>query len=218
MNRSIRSLLAASALLIGSLAFAQPGPYPITISGQVIPCDPANNYVTITTILNTLPDLDIEVPLDSNCTYSVTVMMDDLQGSFQVGAACSGAMAYGTGSYQVNIDSANAASVVIYVTCGSNPDPCQACVSVVQDSSFFGIVPFSATFHSCSSGGTAPYTYVWQLPDGSTLGYRDLPIPVPRSWFLQRLLDDGGCDRLHQRYLRLRVRGCQWADQLQHRF
>lgn len=170
MNRSIRSLLAASALLIGSLAFAQPGPYPITISGQVIPCDPANNYVTITTILNTLPDLDIEVPLDSNCTYSVTVMMDDLQGSFQVGAACSGAMAYGTGSYQVNIDSANAASVVIYVTCGSNPDPCQACVSVVQDSSFFGIVPFSATFHSCSSGGTAPYTYVWQLPDGSTSG------------------------------------------------
>ncbi|MBK6893526.1 MAG: hypothetical protein IPH00_10365 [Flavobacteriales bacterium] len=77
MNRPFRSLLLGTSLLLGSLAFAQPAPpYPVTISGQVTPCTPANSYVHIITVQNTLPDLDIDVPLDSNCSYSVTVMMD----------------------------------------------------------------------------------------------------------------------------------------------
>ncbi len=167
MNRPFRSLLLGTSLLLGSLAFAQPAPpYPVTISGQVTPCTPANSYVHIITVQNTLPDLDIDVPLDSNCSYSVTVMMDSPQGWFQASTPCSGAMQTTTGSYIVN--SFDSLYVVMNLSCGGNPDPCQACISVVQDSSFIGVVPFSATFQSCSSGGSAPYTYLWQLPDGST--------------------------------------------------
>ncbi|MCB0813835.1 MAG: hypothetical protein KDB87_11850, partial [Flavobacteriales bacterium] len=82
MNRQLRSLLLTSTVLLGTLAFAQPlPPYNVTVMGTVAGCTPGS-YVNILTVQNTQPGLDIDVPLDSNCTYTIDLSMDSPMGWF----------------------------------------------------------------------------------------------------------------------------------------
>ena len=166
MNQRIRSLLLGSALLLGSFAFAQPTPpFAVTISGQVTPCSPANSYVNIITVQGTQPSFDIDVPLDSSCSYSVTMIMDSWQGWFQVGTPCAGAMQYNTGSYAINNALDSTASVVIDISCGGGGN-CQADFSVQQAMNDSTPIPWQITTTNQSTG-PAPIIYQWSLPDGS---------------------------------------------------
>ena len=164
MKRPVRSLLLGIATLLGSLAFAQPTPpYPVTITGQVLPCNPANSFVSIATVQNTQPVIDIDVPLDANCSYSVTLMLDDPQGWIQVGVPCSGVMQYAVWTYQVS--SLDTTVVVANVSCG--PDSCQAAFGVEQAMGGGALIPWQITTTNLSTG-PAPIFYEWSMPDGST--------------------------------------------------
>jgi PKD repeat protein len=50
---------------------------------------------------------------------------------------------------------------------GTSAAPCEACFTVTQTTNFVDSIPFSASFSNCSSGGVAPFTYLWQFYDGS---------------------------------------------------
>lgn len=47
--------------------------------------------------------------------------------------------------------------------CIPEPVDCEACISMTQSSSGGALTPFSADFSSCSTGGVAPYTYLWDF-------------------------------------------------------
>ncbi|MBK9626184.1 MAG: T9SS type A sorting domain-containing protein [Flavobacteriales bacterium] len=114
---NLRSLLLGPALILGLVAFAQPTPpYPVTVSGYVNGCSPGNAVVTITTVQNTLPAINMTVQLDSNCNYFAMFEMDSPVGWFQVTSPCNGAMQTGTGNYSVN--TFDTLSVVIDLNCG----------------------------------------------------------------------------------------------------
>lgn len=163
MKLSVRSLILSLAPLTGSFAFAQPAsPYPVTISGQVLPCDPVNGFVNIHAVQNTQPAFDMDVPLNADCSYSVTVMMDNPQGWFQVGAPCSGSMQYVTGSYQVGFFDTTA--VVVNISCGSGN--CLAEFTVQQAFGGGALIPWQITTTNQSTG-PAPIIYAWLMPDGS---------------------------------------------------
>ena len=102
MQRQLRSLLLSATVLLGTLAFAQPlPPYSVTVMGNVAGCTPGG-FVNIQTTQNTLPDVDIDVPLNGNCSYAVTLYMDSPVGVFQVSTPCGGAVQTATGNYAVN--------------------------------------------------------------------------------------------------------------------
>lgn len=168
MNQPLRSLLYGAALLVGSMAFAQPTPpFAVTISGEVTPCSPANSSVNITSVQGTLPNFSIDVPLDSNCSYSVTMIMDSWQGWFQVGTPCAGAMQYNTGSYAINNALDSTASVVIDISCGGGGGNCQAAFVAQQATSGNDLIPWQITTTNLSTG-PAPIIFQWWLPDGSS--------------------------------------------------
>ena len=115
----LRTTLLSLTLLAGLAAFAQPTPpYIVIITGQVIPCDPSS-FVNIYTTQNTLPDLNIDVPLDANCGFTITLTMDSPEGWFAIGTNCQGAMQYQSATYTAAEDST---LISVVFNCGGNVD------------------------------------------------------------------------------------------------
>ncbi|MGB3868379.1 MAG: PKD domain-containing protein [Flavobacteriales bacterium] len=200
MNQPLRSLLYGAALLVGSMAFAQPTPpFAVTISGEVTPCSPANSSVNITSVQGTLPNFSIDVPLDSNCSYSVTMIMDSWQGWFQVGTPCAGAMQYNTGSYAINaLDST--ASVVIDISCGGGGGNCQAAFVVQQAMNGSTPIPWEITTTNLATG-TPPWSFEWWMPDASNSSEAEpgftFTEPGIYGICLNVWTDDGACSATH---------------------
>lgn len=171
------STLALAALFCGS-AFAQPlPPYTVSISGTVLGCNSGNSYVNITTMTGTLPEVDIDVPLDPNCGWTVALTMDSYSGAFVVTAPCAGALITSVGQYEVDFFST--ASISMTLECGNNPPPCDACMSSWPATTGGGPngggdpIPWTVAVANCSTGGTTPYAYVWDFGDGSTSSLGD---------------------------------------------
>lgn len=122
MRTLLRSLSLGLGTAIGLAAFAQPlPPYTVTVAGYVAGCTP-NASVNIITVQNTQPAIDIDVPLDPNCGFSVDLLMDSYQGWFVITTPCLGAIQSVTGTYTVNaLD-----STVVFVTinCGTSSADC----------------------------------------------------------------------------------------------
>ncbi len=173
MLRTFRaSTLALAAMLCGA-AYAQPlPPYTVTVSGTVLGCNTTNGYVNITTVVGTLPEIDLDVPLDPNCGWSVTLTMESFSGAFIISTPCNGMMVSATGQYQSSAFST--AFITMTLDCGNNPPACNACVSLTQTTTGSGPngggdpVPFSVDASNCSFGGAAPYTYMMNWDDGTT--------------------------------------------------
>ena len=128
MNISIRSLTIGLATLLWGAAFAQPlPPYPVTVLGHVNGCSPLNSVVTITSVQNTQPAVNVTVQVDGNCNYAATFMMDSPVGWFTASIPCTGAMQTGNGSYTVN--TFDSTVVVIDLNCGGGNTDCLGVVN-----------------------------------------------------------------------------------------
>jgi len=122
MKIRLRSLLLSATVLLGTLAFAQPlPPYSVTVMGNVAGCTPGG-FVNIQTVQNTLPNVNIDMPLNGNCFYAVTLYMDSPVGAFQVSSPCGGAVQTATGNYAVN--TFDSLFVVVDLDCGGPNADC----------------------------------------------------------------------------------------------
>ncbi len=127
MNKLFRSLSLGTAVVLGTMAFAQPiPPYDVTIMGIVAGCTPnAGNVVTVTTVQNTQPAVDIEVPLDANCGFTITLSMESFNGWFQVSTPCNGAIQSATLPYEVNSFFPDSTYLFVTLNCGGNVVDCE---------------------------------------------------------------------------------------------
>lgn len=127
MNRIIRTLSLGTAFVLGTAAFAQPlPPYDVTVAGYISGCNPlGTNYVNIQTQQGTQPALDIDVPVDGNCGFSVNLTMDSFQGWFLISTGCNGAIVSETVTYTVNALQPDSNYVYLVLNCGSNVPDCQ---------------------------------------------------------------------------------------------
>lgn len=124
MTHSLRALLIGSAAFFFTSAFAQPiPPYQVTVSGIVIGCTP-NSSVNILTVQNTQPPIDIDVPLDGNCEFTIDLSMDSFQGWFQISTPCNGAIQTAIGTYTVNALDPDSNYVFVAINCGGPAEDC----------------------------------------------------------------------------------------------
>lgn len=127
MKQLFRSLTLGLATVLGTAAVAQPlPPYDVTIVGMVPGCAPnALNYVTVTTVQNTQPAVDIEVPLDANCGFTITLSMESFNGWFQVSTPCNGAIQSATLPYEVNSFFPDSTYLFVTLNCGGSVVDCE---------------------------------------------------------------------------------------------
>ena len=127
MNRLIRTLSLGAAFVLGTAAFAQPlPPYDLTIAGYISGCNPVGtNFVNIQTVQGTQPALDIDVPVDGNCGFSVDLTMDSYQGWFMISTPCNGAILSETVSYTINALQPDSNYVYVAINCASTIPDCE---------------------------------------------------------------------------------------------
>ena len=168
MRHLLRTLFIG--LLLPGFTHVLAQPYPVTISGHITPCTPAiaGGSVLVQSGPGVLPVINELVPLNPNCFYTITVLMDDTSGMFSATATCDGITVTNNGWYSVN-SMLGTGSLTLDFNCGPPPPPdCQACILASQATSGGALIPFTANYLTCSTGGTAPYTFLWTLPDGSS--------------------------------------------------
>lgn len=104
MKTTLHLLTIFAVMLISIGAFAQPpGPYAVNISGIYSDCPPNSGFVQIQTVQNTLPSINEIIPLDANCSFSVTYEMSSLNGYFTLSFPCNGALQNVNLNYSVNV-------------------------------------------------------------------------------------------------------------------
>lgn len=158
MKTCIRLVLLACLLLGASFASAQS--YSLLVTGEVEGCTPGTT-VTIQTLPGTEPAQTVSVAVDPNCGFFATLPLTSATGGVFAWTTCANGTITGDSAAFSFSPASDSAWVALELSCGSDTvDVCQACITVEQ------IAPFSVQFASCSSGGTAPYTYVWLLPSG----------------------------------------------------
>ncbi|MBP7449458.1 MAG: T9SS type A sorting domain-containing protein [Flavobacteriales bacterium] len=126
MDQLFRSVSLTTALVLGTMVFAQPiPPYDITVAGYISGCNPSGtNYVNIITQQGTQPSVDIDVPVDANCGFSVTLSMDSYQGWFMISTPCNGAIQSATVAYEVNVLQPDSNYVFVVLNCGGGTVDC----------------------------------------------------------------------------------------------
>lgn len=84
-----RNLLLALGLVLSGATAAQQQ-YFLNISGHHTPCDAAvqSSFVHLVSLPGTMPDYDIEVPINTNCYYTVTLELNSLQYGFVITSGC----------------------------------------------------------------------------------------------------------------------------------
>lgn len=130
MKNSLRSAAVIAATFLGCLAFAQPiPPYDITVAGFVAGCSTNGmNYVNIITQQGTQPAVDIDVPLDANCSFFVTLPMESYQGWFLVSTPCNGAVQSETIAYTFDPQQLDSNYVFVVLNCGGGTADCNGIV------------------------------------------------------------------------------------------
>ncbi|MBP7408090.1 MAG: T9SS type A sorting domain-containing protein [Flavobacteriales bacterium] len=205
MRTLLRSLSFGLGTAIGLAALAQPlPPYTVIVAGYVAGCTP-NSSVNITTVQNTQPAIDIDVPLDSNCGFSIDLLMDSYQGWFVITTPCLGAIQSVTGTYTVNaLD-----STVVFVTinCGSATTDCLGVVGGsalpgTACTNFLGVVGTWTTNCICDTDTTSGTLDCMGVPGGSDLPGTPCGFPngISGIWSADCICDpdttNGGADCL----------------------
>lgn len=163
--RTLRNAFLTLTILLASSLMAQQQ-YFVNISGHHTPCDPSiqNSYVYIESLPGIIPQIQIDVPVNENCYYNVTLEVNTPQYGFQVWSACANGITSIVGDTLLNIPPGSTIAVVQDFDCSTTPPACTACFTATQAVDGNGTaIPFSATFTSCATGGTAPYTYLWDF-------------------------------------------------------
>ncbi len=142
-------------------------PYVLDVSGQVGGCS-GDAMVTIQTMPGTTPAQSMIIPVDGNCQFQAFLHLSSASGGVFAYSSCSNGTMAGDSTAYALADPGDTGTVQLSLYCGgAGPGECQACLSVSQAGGVGGPEPFGAQFTSCSSGGTAPYTNIWLLPDGT---------------------------------------------------
>lgn len=86
---SLRSTLLVIATAAASALMAQVQ-YFVNISGHHTPCDATvqNSFVHIESVPGTSPAIDIDVPINANCYYTVTLELNSLAYGFMITSGC----------------------------------------------------------------------------------------------------------------------------------
>ncbi len=190
MNLRLRNFTLGLAALLCTSAFAQPTPpYPVTISGMVLGCTPNSaQSVTVSTASNTLPFTEMDVPLDPNCGFTVTLDLNSFQGAITVSTPCGGAIQSQTISYTVD-GLLGTASIVVTLDCLGQP-ACNACFTSLTNT------PWTLSFDNCSTAPVVPIAYSWMFSDGSisTMANPTWTIPSPGLYIsCLSITDMNGC-------------------------
>jgi PKD repeat protein len=119
------TLATIIALLLMVPAFGQPlPPYTVQVTGMVAGCNPGLlPFVTVATSPGTLPQTDVDVPLDSICAFSVNLTMTSPQGSFVISFPCNGAIQTQTVSYAIT--NSDTVAVTVLLNCNSLEPDCE---------------------------------------------------------------------------------------------
>jgi len=155
MKQMLRTLLFALLTGIGLGAAAQG--HLITVAGHMTPCNPAmaGSTVNIHVYGHASGPIAISTTLNENCYYVVDLLVPDTAGLVYVGGSCgNGTFSQDSLSYQLTPPFST--DVIIDLECGGQ-SACQACFTIDQTAAFTG------TFNSCSTGGTGPFTYLWDF-------------------------------------------------------
>ncbi len=124
MKTILRTLSLGIVTALATSAFAQPTPpFNVTVAGYVAGCSP-NSSVNILSVQGTQPAIDIDVPLDGNCGFSVALLMDSYQGWFYITTPCNGAVQSATGTYTVNSFFPDSNMVYVSFNCTSGNVDC----------------------------------------------------------------------------------------------
>lgn len=188
-------LLLAFALAAPLLAQQQ---YFVNISGHHTPCDPSvqQGFVQVTSMPGTIPAYDIEVPINENCFYTVTLEVNSADFSFLLVSGCGSQVTGFVSDSLLNVPPGSSIAYVLDFDCSVTPTPCNACFFTAQTVDANGDpIPFSADFTSCTSGGAGSYTYLWDFSWGGAVG-EDLPttssvLPGPGEFLACLNVTDG---------------------------
>ncbi|MEZ4806594.1 MAG: PKD domain-containing protein [Flavobacteriales bacterium] len=195
--RSI-SIALAAGLGLTAAAQPTP-PFDVTVAGNILNCAPGSTVnITTIQGTQPAVDIDVPVD-PQTCTFGVTLAMDSYQGWFLVSTQCNGAIQTDNVNYTVNALDPDSNYVYVIFNCGNSLDcmgvpggnalpgtPCTTpagnigyyntsciCVdSVASVNACFNMVqtaPFEVTFNSCTTGGTGPYSNLWDFSDGGAV-------------------------------------------------
>ena len=163
--------------------------YAVIVQGHIAGCSPAiaGGTVTITSVQGTQPSVTVEVPLNENCFYQHTFLMDSQIGWFQVTGSCgNGTADINSGQYQaIN----GVATITLDLDCGA-PTDCIACFTMEQTA------PFVASFDgTCSSSSDPITTYLWDFTQGAQEGQSaTVTFPGPGTYIAcLNVSTDNGC-------------------------
>lgn len=156
MSHILRTLSFGLLAGIGLGASAQG--HTIFVHGHANPCNPAMAGSTVNILVqgNISGGVSATATLNENCYYYAELLVHDAAGWVNVTGSCgNGASAMDTTYYSLTPPFTT--DVLVNLNCGVQPPACNACITMAQNSLF------TATFSSCSSGGSGAYTYLWDF-------------------------------------------------------
>lgn len=153
--RSIPTLFLAGATVFTMKATAQM-PYTWTINGVVPGCTPGQ-VVTLQTLPGTTPSITQTLSLSPTCGFSTVLYLSSTTAAVELSTPCLGIIntVYDSTAFNFFGDSSY---TFVTINCGGS---CQASFTVGQST------PWQMTTTNTSTG-TAPVSYDWWMPDGST--------------------------------------------------
>lgn len=155
--RSILRTLTFGLLAGTGLSAAAQG-HTIFVAGHANPCSPAiaGSTVNIFVYGNSGSGVSATATMNENCYYYLELLVPDTTGWVSVQGPCgNGTSAVDTVAYSLTPPFTT--DVIVDLNCGSAGGACSACINMTSNS------PFTATFSSCTTGGTGPYTYLWDF-------------------------------------------------------
>jgi len=202
--RTLRNAFLGLSILLAASIQAQ---FFVNISGHHTPCDPsiASGYVYIESLPGTLPEIALDVPINSNCYYTITLEVTSDEFGFQVWSGCANSITAIVGDSALGLPPGVTVAIVQDFDCSGQTVDCQgtpngnalpgtpcvtpmngqgtwnancqcipnavactACITVAQASGGGMLTPFAANFSSCSTGGAAPYTFLWDFSNAAS--------------------------------------------------
>lgn len=163
--KNLRTHLLILGLTIGAGLQAQQQ-YFLNISGHHTPCNSEvqDNVVTIQSIPGTIPDYDIEVPINQNCYYTVTLELNSDAYGFVITSGCGTPVTTTVLDSMINVPPGTTIAQTVDFNCGAVPQDCEACFTSEQAlDEFDEPVPFTAVLGNCTTGGVGPYQILWDF-------------------------------------------------------
>ncbi len=158
-------MVLAPLLLLAVLGTSQ-SQYFIHLSGHHTPCTPdvQNGFVNVASLPGTIPAYNIDVPINSNCYYTVSLELNSLEYGFSITSGCATPITTIVGD--VLPSAPPLGTIVNMVTdfdCGQAPLDCEPAFDMAQTMDGGAPVPFSLSTTNMSYG-TSPFEFFWSIP------------------------------------------------------